>query len=632
MNSVDRPANHRALLQVWLFAVALGLPFIGRAYFVDDHYHMLMAQGLLDHPGRPYDFRADDNGADNLGWERGQPPRMVNPPLHHYLLALWWKIGGISRRPVPASGLRGAGTEGPLDNPPASELRGEGGERPPAYAPSSELGEEGRLWAVRLLSLGFSALAAVFIYLLAQRFLVPPMPAAVLSALTPAFWLSSYALLIDSTLLVFFLAALWAWMDGLERGSAVRLAASGLLMGAAILTKYTGGFIVVLAALYWWMEKYKEGGKAAEGLNGSEGRLKGLEGKMVSKNPFSSFFTLLRPFSPLLFLLIPAAILGLWSFWTYSLYGEPHLTAASKRVVNSFHWTHALVFLIFFSGVLLFPLAAWFTQAGRRRAAAVGTAVLGALLFASRWGGFTGLEAVMLVLFAVGGVLFLLQALSAAFRSPVRSDRFLAVWLLLGAGQMIFIMGWVAARYYLTVLPPAVFLAYRAWQGLHRHAPSAFNRRLTALGAGMLALGLGLAWADYAQAQTGRLVAKEAERDGWPAGGRGFFLGDSFTASYLKYAGWRPAFPDTPLEIGDLVMRPEVIMPSWWFRVRPENFAVVKVYEYPSRFPFRVMDNAGAAGFYASAWGALPFTISRSPLERYTLLQVRRREGRGEGE
>jgi hypothetical protein len=82
---------------VWVFflPIVLGAPFVGRAFFVDDNYQMLMARGILDHPLRPYDFKADDNGRDNAGWERGQPPRMVNPPLHHYILGLFSKIGDI---------------------------------------------------------------------------------------------------------------------------------------------------------------------------------------------------------------------------------------------------------------------------------------------------------------------------------------------------------------------------------------------------------------------------------------------------------------------------------------------------------------------------------------------------------
>ena len=60
----------------------------------------------------------------------------------------------------------------------------------------------------------------------------------------------------------------------------------------------------------------------------------------------------------------------------------------------------------------------------------------------------------------------------------------------------------------------------------------------------------------------------------------------------------------------------------WWFRPPAGAIRPLAVYPYPSRWPFRVMDNRGSAGFYASAWGALPFTVSFGPLERYTLFEV----------
>src|SRR5882672_3834181 len=79
-----------------LFAVALGtsFPFVHRAFFVDDYYFVTMAKGILVNPGRPYDFKSDDAGIGNVAWERGQRPRMVNPPLFHYFLAGVMRVWG----------------------------------------------------------------------------------------------------------------------------------------------------------------------------------------------------------------------------------------------------------------------------------------------------------------------------------------------------------------------------------------------------------------------------------------------------------------------------------------------------------------------------------------------------------
>ena len=63
-------------------------------------------------------------------------------------------------------------------------------------------------------------------------------------------------------------------------------------------------------------------------------------------------------------------------------------------------------------------------------------------------------------------------------------------------------------------------------------------------------------------------------------------------------------------------------MPRWWFSVFRERLGPVKEYVYPADGPLRLMDMDGSAGFYATAWGALPFTFSTGPWERYRLWEV----------
>lgn len=521
-----------------LLPVLLGAPFVGRAYFVDDHYHLLMARGLLEHPLRPYDFVADDAGPAHRGWERGQPPRMVNPPVHHYLLALLWKLTG------------------------------------------------GHLALVRFLSLFLSGISAVCLYFLARRFVVPPGPAVALSALTPALWLSSYALLIDTTLLLFFLGGLLCWIEGLHRRSGGALGAAGVLMGLAFLTKYTALFLLPLAFLYWAMDpEFRRRPKA-----------------------LSAF-------------LIPLAFYGGWSVWNWATYGADHFTESSKRVAQSFSFSHLLVFLTFLGGVFVLPLSAWGAVRGRGLWGVGGLSAAAVLFLAGPWGGFSLGQAFLLVLLAGGGVLFLWEATRTALRSPFPGDRFLWVWLLVGAVQMAGVMQWVAARYFLTLLPPVVFLALRRWEGLYRGFPVLRTRRFVQWAGIVGGLGLGLAVGDGLQAETFRWVLRDVTRDRWlqraPAG---FVLADSFTGSMLTEAGWRPAFESTEMPPGALLLRSEVMMPRWWFR--PRGLTPVAVYEYPSRWPLRVMDNRGSAGFYASAWGALPFALTRGPLDRYVLYQV----------
>src|SRR5258706_4807276 len=153
----------RALLLLSVVVLATTIPFIHRAYFVDDYYFVTMAKGILANPWRPYDFKSDDAGIGNVGWERGQRPRMVNPPLFHYFLA----------------GVMAAWGEEP--------------------------------WKLRTASLLFSFVALFSMYYLGKRFVPDPLAPAVLMAVCPAYWLTSYSLLIDTALLAFLLTTLMAF-------------------------------------------------------------------------------------------------------------------------------------------------------------------------------------------------------------------------------------------------------------------------------------------------------------------------------------------------------------------------------------------------------------------------------------
>lgn len=532
----------KSWIGVFFLPLVLGAPFVGRAFFVDDNYQMLMARGTLEHPLRPYDFKADDNGLANSGWDPGQPPRMVNPPLHHYILGFF------------------------------SYLVGD------------------RLAGVRALSLLLAGGSAIFIYLLAARLAVAPLGATVLAVLTPAFWLSSYSLLIDSTLLFFFLGALWTWIEGLRRRSTAWLAVSGLLMGLTLMAKYTGVLLFPVAALYAWTDR-------------DHG----------------------RRWKPLLTFLIPLGIFGVWSGWNVATYGAVHFTESAKRVVQTFSWGHGLIFLTFLSGVFLLPLATWVGLGNHRRAGTVGLSAAAALaiFLMSPWGGFGVGASLLMALLAVGGLLFLWETVALLKDSKYPSDLFLVGWVWLGSVQMIFVMQWVAARYYLTLLVPVVFLTVRMGQRRWALAPAKFARAQGAAAGFLFLFSAGLAVGDYLQAQAQRDVARDVQRDRLlDTGRRGVYLGDAFTSSYLKTVGWEPGFSTTDFSPGTLVLKPEVVMPPWWFRSKSLSLRPIKQYSYSSRWPLRVMDNKASAGFYASCWGGLPFAFSQGPLERYTLYEV----------
>src|SRR5882724_10764208 len=269
----------RALLILSIVVLGTSLPFIHRAYFVDDYYFAKIAKGILDNPWRPYDFKSDDAGIGVVGWERGQPPRMVNPVLFHYFLA------GVM----------------------------------------ATWGEES--WKLRSASLVFSFAAVFAMYFLGKRFVPDPLTPAVLMAICPAYWLTSYSLLIDSALVAFLLASLLAFFIGHERKSLGWILGSGLLMGLTMLVKYFGILVIPLAFLWQVLDADRRAWKPG----------------------YSAF---------LVFLLVQV----LWGVWNVATYGQPHFLAALPRGMSSpslLIWAQkTLVLGSFIGGSTIFVLGA----------------------------------------------------------------------------------------------------------------------------------------------------------------------------------------------------------------------------------------------------------------------------------
>jgi hypothetical protein len=184
---------------------------------------------------------------------------------------------------------------------------------------------------------------------------------------------------------------------------------------------------------------------------------------------------------------------------------------------------------------------------------------------------------------------------------------------------MAVVMGWVAARYYVIVVPAVVMLSVRI---VEIKWPQKSFAILRATFLTVLVASAALAYADYNQAETSRLLLRDLDKAGFKGGERHFYTGDSFTVSYLKGRGWVPCFTSTQFQVGDQILVKEVTMPSLTFFKKPLELREIAVFNYPTRFPIKVMDLRGSAGFYASVWGALPFTFSTGPWERFHLLEV----------
>src|SRR5438105_7708449 len=177
--------------------IAALVPFLNKAFHIDDPLFLWMAQQVSQHPADPYGF--------SVNWYVSAKPMfsiMQNPPLNAYYVALAAKFLGWS------------------------ELAMHGAFLVPAIA------------------------AVLGTFFLAQRLSGSPLLGALLVLFTPVFLVSATTVMCDVWLLALWVWSVDCWLRGLERDSYWLLLLASLLAAAAALTKYFGVSLVPLLAVY----------------------------------------------------------------------------------------------------------------------------------------------------------------------------------------------------------------------------------------------------------------------------------------------------------------------------------------------------------------------------------------------
>ena len=191
-------ARRDVLLLVAITLVAL-LPFVGKAFHIDDPLFLWAGKQIQAEPLDPYGF--------TVNWY-GVPLRMSdvtkNPPLASYYIAAAATLFGWGEVPLHVAFLV------------------------PALA------------------------VVLFSYLLGRRFTGRPLLAASFVLAMPVFLVSSTSVMCDVWMLALWLASIWLWVTGLDRDSIVRLVLGALAVSFAILTKYFGlALLPLLLATTW---------------------------------------------------------------------------------------------------------------------------------------------------------------------------------------------------------------------------------------------------------------------------------------------------------------------------------------------------------------------------------------------
>jgi 4-amino-4-deoxy-L-arabinose transferase-like glycosyltransferase len=187
----------RDMLILLVLPALLVLPFLNKAYHVDDPLFMWTAQHLVEKPFDFYGFHTNWSHQETFIWEI-----MQNPPLLSYYLLPFGRIFG---------------------------------------------------WGEPVMHLAMilpTLLAAVGGYLIARRFCQRPLLAALIAILTPGFLVSATQVMSDVPMVALWLWALHLWLRGLERDHLAFSAAGAFLVAVAALTKYFGASLLPLLLVY----------------------------------------------------------------------------------------------------------------------------------------------------------------------------------------------------------------------------------------------------------------------------------------------------------------------------------------------------------------------------------------------
>jgi hypothetical protein len=332
---------------------------------------------------------------------------------------------------------------------------------------------------------------------------------------------------------------------------------------------------------------------------------------------------------------LPLLAFGLFSWFNVANYGElprfSHATgldAGQNAIFSRFQGM-----LLQVGGASVFPLLmAGGFMLRRRRWLLLPPVVLVAALLAiwqNTADGYPPATTVLFTIFLTAGscmVLALvwegvLQLVAAAKRLPVdREFLFLSLWLALIALGIVVLLPHTTAKYFLPIFAPLILLLFREVEAAI--SSQTLLRWLAGAAIGLSFItGLGMSAADYQLAQAYKNFPLSIE-DRYHPTGQVWFVGEWGFRHYMETKGYRYLTSvSTAPEAGDLIVRPTNM--DW--PLADSLRSRMKLMEVPAvewGFPLRVMSIDDDAGFYGSYWGQLPYTFTRSPVERFEVYRV----------
>jgi len=421
----------------------------------------------------------------------------------------------------------------------------------------------------RLVFAVFPLFAALAFFDLTRRFTRSPLLVTLLFAASPAFFVMSSTLMADIPALTFLLIGFALYFRGCPWPASLSFA---LALGTMYPT------LIPFCSLLIWM-----------GFNR-------------------------RPVREIAVLAAAPAAIGSWLALTAVHFHQIPLVETIRYLGTHGSSGHnGLALLSFMGGAVVFPWSFILLKRGQSNISLIAVALLLVVIVSTlhRWPSIPYLLAYIFMASSGAGLLISF-ATSARLRQGEAPKFLFTLWLIATLFFFVLVPEMMAARYLLLLMPPLYLVCFNDIRG----------RAGTAIVAVTVALSFTLGVADYRLAGSYRDWVSHTIPELQKAGFTVWSGAESGLRFYLEARGIPPlGMNDLNPAAGHLIVKQELFSYGLSKDLEVELIPIHSD-ELHELLPVRTLSVAGRAGFHDSRIGLLPYTISKVPLDRVSLVEV----------
>ena len=551
----------RDSLIIVFFVLILSVPFINKAFHIDDTAYIYIARQVTKDPLHPYSFNFDWSGKTGLA------THISNPPLISYYIAVIMLLFGRAE------------------------------------------------WVIHLSFLIFPIIAGISMFYIAKKFTNKPLASSLLFVTSIAFVVMVHTLMLDIPFIAFFLLSIALFIYGVESNKNCLLILGSIFGGMSYLIKYTGIIIIPILGTYAIVKKRFKvliyliipiffiilWNLYTFIIYGVAHNSEILNWLLKSQNSFTLQSIIIRLLTNIVYI-GGATIFPLMLLYPFLIDNKNKLAYASTLIFASI-----LSIILFFASTTFkyrytisqLVLFAFFSSIG-----------LFFLFIITRY-----YSTVFLKLFRIKNIKNVLDSKQTA------NNIFLVLWFLI-VFLFISTLAGGAVRY-ITILMPPMLIIYFNMTEHYKFLNSKRLKNFIFLAVALTSLlSIAVAYADYEYANVYRNFS-EVAKEYKSVNNKIWFSGHGGFQYYMQEKGYNIlGFDDNSPKKGDVVVKAQIPSPRKFSPLLEERLKLLNTKSYKGNLLLRVLNPKAHAGFYTYGGGFLPYSISNSSLEDFDIYIV----------